>query len=76
MFPELFDLRETIKIHQCKAVIYINKLIKILLTEMLEIRELDPKYRDLEDEIDRQIEIWESAKCKGMLKIALIWFLI
>ena len=72
MFPELFDLRETMKIHQCKAVIYINKLMKSLLTEIPEIRELDPKYRDLEDEIDRQIEIWESAKCKGKLPIALI----
>ena len=40
---------------------------------MPEIRELDPKYRDLEDEIDRQIEIWESAKCKGKLPTNLIF---
>ena len=65
LFGELYDLRETLRAHKSGATIFINKLMKSLMVEMPDLKDLDPKYGELEAEIDRQIESWNELGIRG-----------
>ena len=65
LFAEFFDLRETLKLHKSGASIYINRLMKSLMQELPSLKEIDPKYRELEAELDRQLQSWEELGIQG-----------
>ena len=66
LFGELYDLRETLRAHKSGATIFINKLMKSLMVELPDLKDFDPKYGELEAEIERQIESWNELGIKGI----------
>ena len=52
--------------HKSSCLIYINKLMKDILIEIPGIKEIDPKFKELDVEIDRQIEMWTEIGYKGI----------
>ena len=66
LFGELYDLRETLRAHKSGATIFINKLMKSLMVELPDLKDLDPKFGELGAEIERQIESWNELGIKGI----------